>query len=142
MGQCTGLPLSLQTHLIVRSSMQSAVMPATPVTVPSQAAPQWLQDVAAPKPNDLSMRALYSLPRGYLLPRLSIAQCWRAWWCDTAASPMPLRHVAGKLKCASDKVRYTRYKKVVKFIQSGLPADVCECSAHLNVDGLLQGAVP
>ena len=131
MGQCTGLPLSLQTHLIVRSSMQSAVMSATPVTVPSQAAPQWLQDVAAPKPNDLSMRALYSLPRGYVLPRLSIAQCWRAWWCDTAASVMPLRYVAGKLKCASDKVRYTRYKKVVKFIQSGLTADMCESNVAL-----------
>ena len=124
MGQCTGLPLSLQTHLIVRRQSMQCPMPATPV--PPQPAPQWLEDVAAPKPNDLSMRALYQLPRGYVLPRLSIAQCWRAWWCDTAASAMPLRYVAGKLKCASDKVRYTRYKKVVKFIQSVLPADVCE----------------
>lgn len=129
MGQCTGLPLSLQTHLLVRQSAMQSAMHATPA--PPPAAPQWLQDVAAPKPNDLSMRALYSLPRGYLLPRLSIAQCWRAWWCDTAASPMPLRHVAGKLKCASDKVRYTRYKKVVKFIQSGLTADMCESNVAL-----------
>ena len=126
MGQCTGLPLSLQTHLIVRSSMQSAVMPATPVTVPSQAAPQWLQDVAAPKPNDLSMRTLYALPRGYVLPKLSIAQCWRAWWSDTTASPMPLRFVGGKLNSASDKVRYSRYKRVMKMLQSSMPADVCE----------------
>jgi hypothetical protein len=123
MGQCTGLPLSLQTHLIVRSSIQSAT-PGAPVQ--SQAAPQWLQDVTAPKPTDLSMRVLYPLPRGYILPVLTIAQCWRAWWCDTAASAVPLRFVAGKLKCASEKVRYTRYKKVVKYIQSGLTADVCE----------------
>jgi hypothetical protein len=128
MGQCTGLPLSLQTHLLVRSSMQSA-MPATPM--PSLPAPVWLQDVAAPKPNDLSMRTLYQLPRDYVLPKLTIAQCWRAWWCDTPASAMPLRFVAGKLKCASEKVRYTRYKKVMKFIQSGLTADVCESNSAL-----------
>ena len=126
MGQCTGLPLSLQTHLLVRLHSTQSAMPVTP-----QAAPQWLQDVAAPKPNDLSMRALYALPRNYVLPRLSIVQCWRAWWCDTAASAMPLRYVAGKLKCAADKVRYTRYKKVVRFIQSGLTADVCESNVAL-----------
>ena len=39
---------------------------------------------------------------------------------------MPLRFVAGKLKTASDKVRYSRYKKIVKFIQSAMPAQVCE----------------
>ena len=44
---------------------------------------------------------------------------------------MPLRYVAGKLKCAADKVRYTRYKKVVKFIQSGLTADMCESNDAL-----------
>ena len=126
-GQCSGLPLSLQTHLIVRASMQS--VPTTTLVAPPAScafAPLWLEDVAAPKPNDLSMRALYPLPRGYVLPKLSIAQCWRAWWSDTPLSPMPLRFVAGKLPSASDKVRYSRYKKVVKFIQSAMPAEVCE----------------
>jgi hypothetical protein len=120
MGQCTGLPLSLQSHLILRSSTLSAPQGL------HAPAPLWLHDVAAPKPTDTSMRALYPLPRGYVLPKVTIAQCWRAWWSDTPASPMPLKFVAGKLKCAAVKVRYTRYKKVVKFIQSGLTADVCE----------------
>ena len=127
MGQCTGLPLSLQTHLLVRSSMQLATPPSSlPPPAACATAPLWLQDVAAAKLNDLSMRSLYPLPHGYVLPKLSIAQCWRAWWSDTATSPMPLRFVGGKLKAASDKVRYSRYKKIVKCIQSGMPAEVCE----------------
>jgi hypothetical protein len=68
----------------------------------------------------------YALPRDYVLPKLSIAQCWRAWWSDTTASPMPLRFVGGKLNSASEKVRYSRYKRVMKMLQSAMPADVCE----------------
>ena len=131
MGQCTGLPLSLQTHLLVRASMQSAPTPGTaamqvPPQAPCASAPLWLDDVAASKPHDVSMRALYPLPHGYVLPKLAIAQCWRAWWTDTPMSPMPLRFVAGKLKTASEKVRYSRYKSIVKLVQSAMPADVCE----------------
>ena len=50
MGQCTGLPLSLQTHLIVRRQSMQCPMPATPV--PPQPAPQWLEDVAAERSLD------------------------------------------------------------------------------------------
>lgn len=125
MGRCTGLPLSMQTHLLLRSSRSSA---PPPTLVPFQAAPQWLQDVAAPKATDLSMRTLYALPRDYALPKLSIAQCWRAWWVDTAASPMPLRFIGRKLKHASEKVRYSRYKRIVKILQSGMPAELCEAN--------------
>ena len=123
--ECTGIPLSLQTHLLVRealapqaASQQVAALPPPP--------PAWLCDAAAAKRNNLCMRTLYPLPRAYKLNKLSVVQCWRAWWTDTPHEPLPLRFLSGKLTVAAEKVRYTRYKKCMRWIQSDLPVEVCE----------------
>ena len=124
MGECTGLPLSLQTHLLLRQHLNPR--PAAQHPLP---APVYLADEAVSTRGDLSMRALRPLPKAYHLTKLSIVALWRAWWCDTDTEPMPLRMMEGKFPkisdYAADRTRYTRYKTVVKFIQSGLPADAC-----------------
>ena len=124
MGECTGLPLSLQTHLLLRQHLHP--LPALHHPLP---APVYLADAAVSNRGDLSMRALRPLPKAYHLTKLSIVGLWRAWWCDTDTEPIPLRMMEGKFPnssdYAADRTRYTRYKTVVKFIQSGLPADAC-----------------
>lgn len=123
MGDCTGLPLSLQTHLLVRQQ----VSPHPPATQRPPAAPLYLSDAALPMSADLSMRALRPLPKSYHLTKLSVVGLWRAWWSDTSNEPMPLRMMEGKFPntsdYAADRTRFTRYKTVIKFIQSGMPAD-------------------
>lgn len=125
MGDCTGLPLSLQTHLLVRQHINP---PPAAIQRPS-AAPCYLSDAALPMSADLSMRALRPLPKSYHLTKLSVVGLWRAWWSDTSSEPMPLRMMEGKFPntsdYAADRTRYTRYKAVIKFIQSGMPADCC-----------------
>ena len=120
-GLCTGIPLSVQTHLLVREAMTP-----TPKALSAAPPPAWLSDAATTKQKNLCMRSLYPLPRDYKLNKLSIVQCWRAWWTDTAHEALPLRFLKGKLKTASDKVRYTRYKKCMCWIQSEIPQDACE----------------
>ena len=131
MGQCSGLPLSLQTHLLIRQTMQAAIpAPCTP-----HPPPVYLSDVAMSLPADLSMRALRPLPKSYHLTKLSIVALWRAWWCDVSTEPMPLRMMEGKFPSgpdyAADRTRYTRYKTVVKTIQSEMPADACVAQTSL-----------
>lgn len=124
MGECTGLPLSLQTHLLLRQHLHPLPAPQQPLP-----APVYLGDAAVSNRGDLSMRALRPLPKNYHLTKLSIVALWRAWWCDTHTEPMPLRMMEGKFPknsdYAADRTRYTRYKTVVKFIQSGLTANAC-----------------
>lgn len=78
------------------------------------------------------MRTLYPLPRAYTLNKLSVVQCWRAWWTDTPTEPLPLRFLSEKLTVAAEKVRYTRYKKCMRWIQSDLPIEVCEEHPELS----------
>jgi hypothetical protein len=124
MGECTGLPLSLQTHLLLRQHLNPP-----PATQRPPAAPLYLSDAALPAHTDLSMRALRPLPKAYRLTKLSIVGLWRAWWSDTSTEPMPLRMMEGKFpntpEYAGDRTRYTRYKTVIKFIQSEMPANCC-----------------
>ena len=125
MGQCTGLPLSLQTHLLVKQRFA----PPAPAPCRPPPPPAHLTDAALERPQDLSMRALRALPKSYHLTKLSIVALWRAWWCDTPDEPMPLRMMEGKFPSgpdyAADRTRYSRYKTIVKTIQSGIPADAC-----------------
>ena len=122
--ECTGIPLSLQTHLLVREAL--APQAASQQVAAPLPPPAWLCDAAAAKRNNLCMRTLYPLPRGYKLNKLSVVQCWRAWWTDTPHEPLPLRFLSGKLTVAAEKVRYTRYKKCMRWIQSDLPIELCE----------------
>jgi hypothetical protein len=131
--QCTGIPLSLQTHLLVRNALApQAVSQQVTAAVTAPPPPAWLCDAAVPKRNNLCLRSLYALPRAYKLNKLSIVQCWRAWWTDTAHEPLPLRFLAGKLTVAAEMVRYTRYKKCIRWIQSDLPIEICEQHPELS----------
>ena len=125
LGQCSGIPLSLQTHLLLKQTLS----PPTSSFRQPPPAPEHLSDAAICSPPDLSMRALRPLPKSYHLTKLSIIGLWRAWWCDTPSEPMPLRMMEGKFPSgpnhAADRTRYSRYKTVVKTIQSGLSADAC-----------------
>ena len=78
MGECTGLPLSLQTHLLLRQHLHPLPAPQQPLP-----APVYLGDAAVSNRGDLTMRALRPLPKNYHLTKLSIVALWRAWWCDT-----------------------------------------------------------
>jgi hypothetical protein len=128
--ECTGIPLSLQTHLLVREAL--APQAASQQVAAPLPPPAWLCDAAAAKRNNLCMRTLYPLPRGYKLNKLSVVQCWRAWWTDTPHEPLPLRFLSGKLTVAAENVRYTRYKKCMRWIQSDLPIEVCEENPEIS----------
>lgn len=83
LGQCSGLPLSLQTHLLIKQRFSSPSQ--TPCRPPPP--PVHLSDAALDLPQDLSMRALRPLPKSYHLTKLSIVALWRAWWCNTPNEP-------------------------------------------------------
>jgi hypothetical protein len=126
--ECTGIPLSLQTHLLVREAL--APQAASQQVAAPLPPPAWLCDAAAAKRNNLCMRTLYPLPRGYKLNKLSVAQCWRAWWTDTPTEPLPLRFLSGKLTVAAEKVRYTRYKKCTVDVGRALAAPTPSVQSH------------